>query len=52
MLDDRNKTSHIYNKEESDGIFKKIKDKYAGEIKILLVRISNYRQPDPPKENG
>ena len=52
MLDDRNKKSHIYNKEESEGIFKKIKEKYVNEIEKLLVRISNYKQPDLPEENG
>ncbi len=35
MLEDRNKTSHLYNRETSDQIFQRIKDKHVSSIEDL-----------------
>jgi nucleotidyltransferase substrate binding protein (TIGR01987 family) len=39
MLDDRNRTSHIYDKGEAERIFLKIKSAYLGAIEKLLARL-------------
>lgn len=39
MLEDRNKTSHIYDKEESEKIFRRIKDVYLDSMKALLLHL-------------
>lgn len=39
MLDDRNKMSHIYNKEESEEIFMRIKNIYSVSIQQVLDKI-------------
>lgn len=36
MLEDRNKTSHIYDKETSREIFKRIKENYVAKVKVVL----------------
>jgi nucleotidyltransferase substrate binding protein (TIGR01987 family) len=36
MLEDRNRTSHIYNKKIADEIFNNIKNKYASQISLIL----------------
>ena len=51
MLEDRNKTFHIYNKEESESIFNKIKDKYVAAIERLVKNISDYKPPEIPEKN-
>lgn len=44
MLEDRNKTSHIYNKEESEGIFQRIKEQYLNAIEMLIKNIGSKEQ--------
>jgi nucleotidyltransferase substrate binding protein (TIGR01987 family) len=39
MLEDRNKTSHIYDQEEASAIYQRIKDTHAKNIKLLLTRL-------------
>lgn len=39
MLEDRNKTSHIYSREESDRIFDRIKRQYVVSIETLVRRL-------------
>lgn len=39
MLDDRNKSSHTYSKEESEKIFENIKSIYVLQIENLLARL-------------
>jgi nucleotidyltransferase substrate binding protein (TIGR01987 family) len=39
MLKDRNKTSHIYDKEEANKIFRRIKKKYLPRMKSLLANL-------------
>ncbi|MGE0267563.1 MAG: HI0074 family nucleotidyltransferase substrate-binding subunit [Candidatus Omnitrophota bacterium] len=39
MLEDRNKTSHIYSKEESEKIFNRIKNIYLGSIQQIVDKI-------------
>lgn len=39
MLEDRNKTSHIYDKEESQKIFKKIEENYFPFIRGILNKL-------------
>lgn len=39
MLEDRNKTSHIYSKEESEEIFQRIKEKYLSEMEKILNKL-------------
>lgn len=41
MLDDRNLTSHIYNRTDSEKIFERIKNSYVKEIGNLLTRLKN-----------
>lgn len=41
MLDDRNRTSHLYHKEESESIFTRIKEKYVNVIEKLIKNISS-----------
>ncbi len=41
MLDDRNKMSHLYNKEESESIFERIKGKYVNKIEKLIKTITD-----------
>lgn len=42
----RNKTSHIYDKEESEKIFQKIKDQYAPYLQRILAKlISSIKNP-------
>lgn len=36
MLDDRNKSSHIYDEKTSEEIFKRIKEVYAGKIEEII----------------
>ena len=40
MLEDRNKTSHIYNKETSEKIFERIKTEYIPCLKEVLDKLS------------
>ena len=46
MLDDRNKTSHLYRQKDSNSIFNRIKEKYVEAIEKLLKSISDYEQPE------
>lgn len=39
MLEDRNKTSHIYSKEESEAIFDRIKSFYLSNIQQIIDKI-------------
>ena len=39
MLENRNKTSHIYNKEIAEGIFGRIQDKYLEALENILQKI-------------
>lgn len=39
MLNDRNKTSHLYDQSTSEEIFNNIKSEYAGTINSLLLKI-------------
>lgn len=41
MLDDRNKSSHIYDETTSDKIFNKIKDVYIFQIKKIIKQIED-----------
>jgi nucleotidyltransferase substrate binding protein (TIGR01987 family) len=41
MLEDRNRTSHIYNQLDSEKIYERIKTRYVKEIKDLLNRLKN-----------
>ncbi|MGE5797871.1 MAG: HI0074 family nucleotidyltransferase substrate-binding subunit [Ignavibacteria bacterium] len=41
MLDNRNLTSHIYNRTDSEKIFERIKNSYVKEIGNLLTRLKN-----------
>ncbi len=43
MLEDRNKTSHIYDKETSEEIFERIKDNYTQVIEEVLKKLKNVR---------
>jgi len=39
MLEDRNRSSHIYDKEEAEQIFRRIKEKYAGSIEKVVEKL-------------
>jgi len=39
MLEDRNRSSHIYDKEEAEQIFRRIKEKYAGAIEKVVEKL-------------
>jgi nucleotidyltransferase substrate binding protein (TIGR01987 family) len=41
MLEDRNRTPHIYNQLDSEKIYERIKTRYVKEIKDLLNRLKN-----------
>jgi nucleotidyltransferase substrate binding protein (TIGR01987 family) len=41
MLEDRNKSSHLYDKQESDIIFERIKQDYLPRIKNLISALEN-----------
>ncbi len=41
MLEDRNRTSHLYNQADSLEIYERIKNRYVQEIKNLLNRLKN-----------
>ena len=41
MLEDRNRTSHIYNQTDSQEIYERIRNIYVKEIKNLLNRLKN-----------
>ena len=41
MLEDRNKTAHIYSREESESIFERIKTRYHSQIEVALKNIKN-----------
>lgn len=41
MLEDRNRTSHIYNQADSQEIYERIRNIYVKEIKNLLNRLKN-----------
>ena len=36
MLEDRNRTAHVYNKKIAGEIFNNIKNKYASQISLIL----------------
>lgn len=40
MLEDKNKTSHIYDREASREIFKRIKENYVSAFKIVLEKLT------------
>ena len=52
MLEDRNKTSHIYAKQESEEIFKKIKEKYSLSIKTILDKLQEWQKESLEEQNG
>lgn len=39
MLDDRNNSTHVYNKEESEEIFRRIKKSYIGELSTIFRKL-------------
>lgn len=41
MLDDRNKMSHLYSREESESIFERVKEKYVSEIEKVIKNITS-----------
>ena len=41
MLEDRNKTAHIYSKEESEKIFEKIRDNYFEAFKEIVKKLES-----------
>ena len=43
MLEDRNKTSHIYSREESQAIFDRIKQQHVSHIEALARRLEDLR---------
>jgi len=44
MLEDRNSTSHIYDKETSEKIFNRIKKKYSSEIAKLIGQLKTHNK--------
>ena len=49
MLDDRNKTSHIYDKVSSEKIFNRIKKNYSSEIAKIIEQLKNFTLEAPPE---
>ena len=43
MLEDRNRTSHIYSQADSEKIYDRIKTRYTEKIKNLLTRLKNQK---------
>jgi nucleotidyltransferase substrate binding protein (TIGR01987 family) len=44
MIEDRNLTSHVYNKKIADEIFNNIKKKYTSQIRSILEELQNMNQ--------
>ena len=48
MIEDRNKTSHIYNKETSEKIFERIKSNYITAVEKVLDKLELVTKKDTP----
>ena len=49
MLEDRNNTSHIYDKVSSEKIFNRIKKNYSSEIAKIIEQLKNFTLEAPPE---